>query len=241
MKQAKNQVSILSLFDKESAIGTEFRRLYTNIKVRAREAKLQNIMITSATVGEGKSLISSLLAVTIADLTKMKVALVDFDLRRPRLCEYFQIDDTSGLTDVLTGKLTLKEVSRKSPMPNLTIVPSGKLNGNPTDILDQENVAGIFQELRFYFDFVVVDSPPVIPVSDPLLIAESIDGVLLVVRGGVTQREVVLRAANLLVNSSVNLLGVVLNDYEEVLPYYFKERYYGYKYYHKKSGDSSAV
>jgi Mrp family chromosome partitioning ATPase len=76
-----------------------------------------------------------------------------------------------------------------------------------------------------------VDSPPVIPISDPILLAEHVDGVILVVRGGVTQREVVSRAANLLINSRINVIGVVLNDYDEVLPYYYKEKYYGYQYY----------
>jgi Mrp family chromosome partitioning ATPase len=108
------------------------------------------------------------------------------------------------------------------------------LDGVPSDVLDQEHVAGFFQELRFYFDQIIVDSPPVIPISDPLLIAEYVDGVILVIRGGVTQREVVGRAANLLANSKINILGTVLNDYDEVLPYYYKDRYYGYRYYNEE-------
>jgi len=226
--------TLLSLYNKESPVGTEFRRLYSNLKARAGENKLQNIMVTSAIVGEGKSLTSSLLAVTIAELTKFKVALVDFDLRRPRIGFYFGIDNDKGVADVLTGDASLKDVSRKTTVPNLTIIPSGVPDRMPSDILEQNAISNIFQELRFYFDYVIIDSPPVIPISDPLLIAEHVDGVILVVRGGVTQREVVSRAANLLVNSNVNLLGAILNDYDEVLPYYYKERYYGYQYYHKE-------
>jgi capsular exopolysaccharide synthesis family protein len=190
-------------------------------------------MVTSAMVGEGKSLTSSLLAITIAELTKLKVALVDFDLRRPKINLYFGIDDSEGVGDVLAGDSTLKLVSRKTLIPNLTVIPSGKLKGVPSDYLDQGTVASIFQELRFYFDYVIIDSPPIIPVSDPLLLAEHVDGVVLVIRGGTTQREVVQRAANLLANSKINILGVVLNDFEEVLPYYYKEKYYGYHYFHK--------
>lgn len=226
--------SILSYYQKESPVGTEFRRLYANIKGKSQDKKLQNIMITSSTVSEGKSLTSSLLAITIAELTRLKVALVDFDLRRPRLGDFFNIDISPGVSDVLAGKSTLKMVSRKTPVPNLTIVTSGKVEGSPTDVLDQENVSNFFQELRFYFDFVIIDSPPVIPVSDPLLLAEHTDGVLLVIRGGLTQKEVVERAVNLLVNSKINLLGAVLNDFEEVLPYYYKDRFYGYHYYQKE-------
>jgi capsular exopolysaccharide synthesis family protein len=191
-------------------------------------------MVTSAMVGEGKSLTSSLLAITIAELTKLKVALVDFDLRRPKIAMYFGIEDGGGIGDILTGHSTLKIVSRKTSVPNLTVIPSGKLKGSPSDYLDQETVGGIFQELRFYFDYIIVDSPPIIPISDPLLLAEYVDGVILVVRSGSTQREVVQRAANLLSNSNINVLGVVLNDFEEVLPYYYKEKYYGSQYYQSK-------
>jgi protein-tyrosine kinase len=229
----RKQNSLLSLYHKESSMGTEFRRLYSHIKSISQEQKLQNLMITSSTVGEGKSLTSSLLAITIAELTKQKVALVDFDLRRPRIAQYFGLENNAGVADVLTGKKSLKEVSQKTTVPNLTVIPAGRLEILPTDVLEHEQVANFFQELKFYFDQVIIDTPPVIPVSDPMLIAEHVDGILLVIRGGSTQREVVSRAANLLLNAKFNIIGVVLNDYEEVLPYYYKERYYGYHYYDK--------
>ncbi len=233
MKKHTAVPTILSFYNKESSVGTEFRRLYSNIKNLTTGNKLQTIMVTSAMVGEGKSLTSSLLAITIAELTKLKVALVDFDLRRPKISTYFGIDEGAGVGEVLSGISTLKIVSRRTTIPNLTIIPSGSLKGQPSDYLDQETVGNIFQELRFYFDFVIVDSPPIIPISDPLLLADYVDGVILVVRTGYTQREVVERASNLLTNSKINVLGIVLNDFEEVLPYYYKEKYYGYQYYSK--------
>ncbi len=94
---------------------------------------------------------------------------------------------------------------------------------------------GLLQEMIFYFDFIIIDSPPVVPVSDPLLIADQVDGIILVVKAGSTQREVVNRAINLLSNSGLNPLGIVVNDYEEVLPYYYKDHYYGYRYWPEKS------
>jgi capsular exopolysaccharide synthesis family protein len=235
MKKENRYQNLLALYNRESSVGTEFRRLYSNIKVKSQKEKLQNIMITSAMVGEGKSLTSSLLALTIAELTKLKIALVDFDLRRPKISTYFGIDDEIGVADVLDGKKSLKDISCKTSIPNLTIIPAGKFEGVPSDLLDQEHISNFFQELRFYFDHVIVDSPPVIPISDPLLIAEHVDGVILVIRGGVTQREVVGRAANLLVNSQIKVIGAVLNDFDQVLPYYYKDHYYGYKYYRNDS------
>jgi capsular exopolysaccharide synthesis family protein len=214
-------------------MGTEFRRLYSNLKNRKDGQNFQSLMITSAMTGEGKSLISSLLALTIADLTKLKVALVDFDLRRPKVAYYFGLDNNNGVAEVLTGKSTLKAVSQKTIVPNLSIIPAGRLTTLPTNVLEQEQVSSFFQELKFYFDQVIIDSPPIIPVSDPMLIGEYVDGVLLVIRCGSTQREIVARASNLMLNARINLFGVVINDYEEVLPYYYKERYYGYHYYQK--------
>ena len=226
--------SILSVYQKESPAGTEFRRLFSNIKAKEKDQKLQTIMVTSATISEGKSLTSSLLAVTIAELSRVKVALIDFDLRRPKISFYFDLDKGAGVSDVLSGKSTLKLVSRQTIIPNLSIITAGLQDINPSEALDHENMVAFFQELRFYFDYIIIDSPPVIPVSDPLLLAEYADGVLLVVRGGTTQREVVSRASNLLINAKVNVLGVILNDCDEVLPYYYKHRYYGYDYYGKE-------
>ncbi len=229
---------LTAVFDKESSVATEFRRLYSNLKSRKGTENLKTIMITSAIIGEGKSLTSSLLSMTMADLTKAKIGLVDFDLRRPKLNIYFNLPIENGVSDVLGGKIGIKEICRKTTIPNLTVLCAGKPNNNPSEIIDRADIPAFFQELKFYFDYIVIDSPPVIPVSDPLLIADQVDGVLLVVRAGTTQREVVGRAVNLLKNAKVNLLGAVLNDCESVLPYYYKESYYGYRYYHKDNKKS---
>jgi Mrp family chromosome partitioning ATPase len=98
------------------------------------------------------------------------------------------------------------------------------------ELIDQADLLNIVDELKFYFDFVVIDSPPVIPVSDPLLMGDKVDGVIMVVRAGSTQREVVKRAVDLLKNAAINLYGIVVNDYDDVLPYYYKDRYYSYHY-----------
>jgi capsular exopolysaccharide synthesis family protein len=230
MKNRKSQKSLISLYDKESSMATELRRIYSGLRSAAGEEKLQSILITSAVVGEGKSITCSFLAMTAATLSKSKVALIDLDLRRPKIHDYFGIGTCPGIGEVLIGKSNIKSVSRKTAIHDLTVITSGNVTASPSDIIDQADVPALLQELRFYFDFIVIDSPPIIPVSDPLLIADQVDGVLLVVKAGSTQKEVVNRAAKLLSNIGINFLGIVLNDYEEVLPYYYKERYYGYKY-----------
>ena len=134
------------------------------------------------------------------------------------------------MTDIIRGELKVKSAARDTAIPNLKIISSGYSPKGPGELIDQADMQVIVQELKFYFDFVIIDSPPIIPVSDPLLIADHADGVLMVVKAGSTQREVVKRAVNLLRNASIKIYGLVLNDYNEVLPYYYKERYYGYHY-----------
>ena len=95
-------------------------------------------------------------------------------------------------------KTGIKDICRKTTVPNLTVLPAGKPSNNPSEIIDRADIPAFFQELKFYFDYIVVDTPPVIPVSDPLLISDQTDGVLLVIRAGTTPREVVSRAVNLL-------------------------------------------
>ncbi len=235
MNHIKNKPSIISLYDKESAVATELRRIVSNLK-SVGENKIRSLLVTSATVAEGKSITSCYLGITAASLMQAKVAVIDFDLRKPRIHEYFGIAPDGGLADVLSGKAGIKNVSRSTGIPNLSVITAGKVSSLPTDILDRGDIPALFQELKFYFDFIVIDSPPVIPVSDPLLLADNVDGVLIVIRAGSTQREVVNRAANLLRNAGSNIVGVVLNDYEDVLPYYYKDRYYGYHYSDKKPG-----
>ncbi|NLI15843.1 MAG: CpsD/CapB family tyrosine-protein kinase [candidate division Zixibacteria bacterium] len=228
--------SIISFYDRESPEATEFRRLYSNI--RGLDGNLKTVMITSSMVEEGKSLISSFLALTIAENTRQKILLLDSDLRRPMINVLFKLPLENGLSDLLEGKSKIPDLMKTTPVPELKIITAGKVTGSPTGILNPIKLHEVFDELKFYFDYIVVDAPPVIPVSDPLIIANEVDGVLMVVRAGSTPKEVVKRAVNLLNNSKVRVLGTVLNNIEEVLPYYYSSKYYSYKYYHKEQAKS---
>jgi capsular exopolysaccharide synthesis family protein len=224
--------SIISFYDRESIAATEFRRLYSNVANFAN-GEIKSIMITSASVEEGKSTIASFLALSAAEASGQKILLLDTDLRRPMVNVLFKMPLEIGLTDIMDKKCSIKETIKSTLIPNLSIITAGKVEKEPTLILNQNRLREVFEELRFYFDFIIVDVPPVIPVSDPVIIANEVDGVLIVVRAGITPREVVKRAINFLQNSKVNTLGVVLNNLEQVLPYYYRSKYYSNKYYHK--------
>lgn len=226
--------SIINFYNRESQEATEFRRLYSNIR-KTNDNQLKSVVVTSSTIEEGKSLIASFLALTIAETINGKVVLLDADLRRPMINVFFKLSLENGFSDILEGKCKINQTVKDTPISSLKIITAGRLSDSPILILNQENVRKIVEELRFYFDFIVVDAPPVIPVSDPLVIANEVDGALLVVQAGATQKEVAKRATNLLLNSNINVLGVVLNDLESVLPYYYSSKYYSYKYYHKSN------
>ena len=226
--------SIINYYDRESVGATEFRRLYSNIN-KAFETGLKSVLVTSSNVEEGKSTISSFLAISVAESANKKVLLLDTDLRRPMVNVLFKLPLEKGFADLLGHKCGVKETIKQTPVQGLSIITAGKLNSEPSMILNQTRLREIFEELKFYFDFIVVDVPPVIPVSDPVIIAGEVDGTLLVVRAGATPKDVVKRSLNFLRNAKVNVLGIVLNNLDEVLPYYYSSRYHSYRYYNKSS------
>jgi capsular exopolysaccharide synthesis family protein len=222
--------SLISFFDRESVEATEFRRLFTGL-INKNDGQIKSVMITSSVVEEGKSIISSYLSMSAAETTNKKILLLDTDLRRPMINVFFKMPLEKGLSDILEKKCSIKETIKKTSIPNLSIITAGVTNSEPSILFNQDRLREVFEELKFYFDFIVVDVPPVIPVSDPLMIANEVDGVIVVIRAGKTPKDVVKRAVNLLKNASVNILGTVINNLAEVLPYHYRSKYYSYKYY----------
>jgi len=232
----KNE-SIINYFDRESIEATEFRRLYLNIRNSAN-GETKAVAVTSAILEEGKSTVSSFLALTAAASSNDRILLLDGDLRRPKIHLLFRFPLKPGLVDILRKDCPVKEAIHLTPASGLSVITAGILDDEPTLLLNETRLRELFEELKFYFDFIVVDVPPVIPVSDPVVIGSELDGVLVVVRVGRTPREIVKRSVNFLHNSRVKVLGVVLNNLEEVLPYYYKSKHYGYDYYSRGKSQS---
>jgi capsular exopolysaccharide synthesis family protein len=221
--------SIYEVFDQESPIATEMRRLYSNVRHIGSSGDKRCFLITSAHRGEGKSTVASHLALTVARFRGKKSLVVDADLRRPRQHEIFQVPQKPGLLECLEGKCDPLEVVKETPIENLRVIPSGRRVQSPAHLFEGDVLAEIFEKIKFYYDIVIVDSAPIIPVSDPMLIASEMDGVILVLLAGKTPRSVAIRAKNILLDAEANLIGTVVNNLSEVLPYYYDYRYYGYK------------
>lgn len=228
MDSSAQKQTIYDVFDQESPIATEMRRLYSNIRHIDGRSDKRSFLVTSANRGEGKSTVASHLALTVARFRGKKSLIVDADLRRPRLHQIFNIPKEPGLLECLEGTLDPLEAVKDTQIENLKVIPSGKRVRSPAHLFEGEVMKEIFEKIKFYYDIVIVDSAPIIPVSDPMLISSVIDGVIMVLLAGMTPRKVAMRAKNILLDANANLLGIVVNNLSEVLPYYYDYKYYGY-------------
>ncbi len=227
MKQGS--LSIIDYYSLESPFATEFRRLLQRLKRHEAGRELKVLMITSANLSEGKSTVCSLLAITAAK-KGMKTLLVDTDVRRPAIHKLFNLDREPGLTGVLEQGLPGKNVIRKTALENLDLITAGRVTAEPAEVFDAPAIGRLLTEMKFYYDLILVDCPPIIPVSDPMLLAPEVDAVLMVVRAGQTARDVAVRAVEIMRANKTEILGVILNNADNSLPYYYDYKYYGYDY-----------
>jgi capsular exopolysaccharide synthesis family protein len=216
--------------DPKSPISEAYRTLRTNIKFSSLDKPIKTLLITSPIPEAGKSSVSINLALTMAQ-DKYKVILVDTDLRKPTIHKIFKQDNKTGLTNILVEDKKIKEVMRKMSDvdPNLYFIPSGPIPPNPSELLGSNKMKELIKELQEQADFVIFDSPPVIAVTDALVLATQVDGVVLILDFGEVPRELAKQTKQLLEKVKANILGVVLNkiDMEKEAQYY---PYYYYYY-----------
>lgn len=188
----------------------ELRRIRSALAFVRVEGELRVLLIGSANPGEGKSTFSTNFALTLAGLGN-RVLLIDADLRRPRLADYFGIEGAVGLTDVLVGKRALQEARVERVGTGLDVLPAGAWAPNPAELLTSAAMRTLVGEDTREYDYVVIDGPPTLSVADANLMAPMADGVVLVVDASRTRRAAVRHAVNSLNNSGARLVGVVLN------------------------------
>lgn len=190
----------------------ELRRLRTNLRYTNVDREPRVILVTSANQGEGKSTVAAGLAKVLA-LAGNEVVLLDADLRRPTVCETFDIDADAanvGLAHLLVEALSLRDVLIPTKIEGLKVIPAGDTPPNPSELLGSKKM----QELLVFLAghaYVVIDAPPILPVADALILAESVDGVLVVARSGKTLRGQLRRTLEALENCGASVLGLVLN------------------------------
>lgn len=198
---------------KESLSSEAYRSLRTNIQYSSIDKNLQIIVVTSSIPGEGKSTIALNLAYSMSEMNK-KVLLIDADLRRPTIHKKLNISNLVGLTDGIIQKLELKDIVQKIN-DNLHVMTAGKIPPNPAEIVGSEAMTALLNYFREIYDYIIVDTPPVLSVTDSQLLALKADGTLLVVREGFVKAKLVRLAYEELEKVHVNIVGTVLNDSEE--------------------------
>ena len=227
------RVEFLSYIQPKSQISEAFRALRTSLLLSQADHPPQVILVTSALPREGKTTAAVNLAVTLAQLGD-RTLLLDSDLRKPgiRRALNLTIGKELGLSSYLAGVSTLDEVTIPHPtINNLAAITTGPVPPSPADLLSSHRMREAIVELRHRFKFIVIDSPPVMAATDPVILSALTDGVLLVVRSGETPKEAFTRTRDLLAAVKCRLLGVVLNAVDSSAPdYYYSYRYYPYAY-----------
>ena len=194
----------------QSLAAEQYRSLRTRVKAAENGRLLRTIIITSPNKGDGKSLTAANLALTMAQEFQQRVLLVDGDLRRPSIHRLFGISDTPGLSDVLMGGASVEDALVPVPDQRLTILPSGVIPRHPAELLGSAAMRRVLDTLRTRFDRILIDMPPVAPLADVAVASSMADGILMIVRAGVTPKPAIERALSGLDMSKV--LGLVLND-----------------------------
>ena len=230
----KADESLVSLFQPRSLISEQFRKLRTQL-LRLNLAKpVKTIMVTSALQGEGKSFVAANLAIGIAHDLHLYALLVDCDLRNPSVAPMFGYNGVRGIADYLKGQGEVSNFLVKTELEKLSLLPGGTLPENPTEIIGSQRMAALVEELKTRYDdrFIILDSTPLLATAEPDVLAKLVDGVLIVVRAGMTPRETVKQALSFLDKDKI--LGVVLNDvnfkYSALGARYFGGDGYSYGY-----------
>jgi capsular exopolysaccharide synthesis family protein len=207
-----------------SGFGEAFRAFRTNVRLSMLPDGMRSVVVTSACAGDGKTLVASNLAVALA-LSEHRVLLIDADLRRPSLHTTFNLSSEPGLTNFLTGEGRTANLIRRTRIPRLHILTAGPLPPNPSELLDSHRFRKFLMQLGKHYDWVILDSPPVMPVTDAIVLAEVATGVIFVTAADETPIPASRSAINQLKRAPAPILGVVLNRAD------LKRRGYYTKYY----------
>lgn len=232
----QRNVSVLA--NPKSQFAESFRALRTSLLLSTAGHAPVTILLTSATPAEGKTTASTNLACVLAQ-RDVKVLLIDADLRRPTVHHRFGLNGRIGLTTVLTGTSTFAEAVQRVPdVPNLDILASGPVPPFPTEMLGSKTMSDLLHDLKNKYTHIVIDSPPLLSVTDGVVLAREADAVVLIVRHGKSSKHVVRRARDLLLRAGAPLTGIALNAVDLNSPEYYG--YYGYTGYSYAGVDTNS-
>jgi succinoglycan biosynthesis transport protein ExoP len=197
------------LVNLQDGVSDDFRKLSINIRISIKNEPIRTLLITSPTPSAGKSMVAANLGIALAK-NGLKIILIDADLRLPRLHKLFNLEQQVGLSDLLLNQNT-EGALKSGPIERLSIITSGDIPSDPGEILSVLELKKLLERLGQQADFIIVDCPPILSVADTTILGSAADATILVIRSGLTPRQVALEAVDLLSSNKARLLGVVLN------------------------------
>ena len=234
----------LVTYSQPESIATEqFRKLRTQLLSLKLPKAPRAIMVTSATAGEGKTLVASNLGAVIAHDLNAHALLVDADFRNPTLSSWFGVKRGRGLSNYLTDHMPLTDLFVKTAVEKLTIVPGGSIAANPVELIGSPRMVALVEELktRYQDRYIIFDTSPLLATTEPSVLTRVVDGIILVIRAGVTPRETIQQAIATL--DPDKIVGVVLNDLQfkssALFGRYFGAPGYYYRYRDKSKDEKS--
>lgn len=230
IKQNTVQSKLLSNLDGHSIPGEAYRALRTSLLMSSAGNPPKTILITSSMASEGKTTTAINTAISLAQLGA-RVLIIDCDLRRPSIHKRLDISSAYGLSNYLSANTELNSLIQKLEIPNLSVITSGPIPPNPAELLSSPKMKEMIRELGKSFDHIIIDSPPIANVTDPIILSTIVDGTAMVIHGSKTSRSMVWRSRKDLLNIGSKIFGVVLNNVDlrkEGYDYYYY-RYHNYK------------
>ncbi|RKY56100.1 MAG: hypothetical protein DRP89_02060 [Candidatus Neomarinimicrobiota bacterium] len=229
------QSRLVSHFDPKSPVAEAYRTLRTNIQFMSPDKPLKTLVVSSAGPKDGKSTTVANLAITFASLGK-KTLLLDADLRKPILHKVFDVPRSPGLVHGVIEEIDFSDIIQKTEVPNLHLITCGEVPPNPSELLASQKLKNLLEKMKNEFDIILIDSPPIIAVTDASILSKVADGLLLVVRAGGTDTRALQRAVELLSRVKCNVIGAALNGVNVSAGYGY-DSYYYYYHYHYYYGD----
>lgn len=206
-----NSKSLITHLKPKDLASEAYRMLRTNLHYLNIDKTNKTIVVTSPSKAEGKTTTAANLAITYAQMNK-KTILVGCDLRKPRVCKLFDIDNLIGVTNIIIEKIPFEDaIVNCKKIPNLFILPSGAVPPNPAELLQSNSMKELLEELKAEYDIILIDVPPVCLVADGILLSAMVDGVILVIASGETKKDAAKLAVKSLNKVGANILGTVLS------------------------------
>lgn len=214
-KKSKPEVKnrkLIAFTNPRSRVSEQFRTLRTNIHFTSSDGDIRSLVITSASHSEGKSTTASNLAIVFAQEGK-RVLFIDADMRKPTMHHTFKLNNSRGLSNVLARQIALKVAIQPAEIENLDLLPCGPIPPNPAELLSSQNMDLLFEQALDVYDLLIFDTPPVLSVTDSVILANKCEGTILVVNSGKTEKEHAIKAKEAITASTkTRLLGAVINN-----------------------------